>query len=273
MRHLQRAATRVALAGLAATGLGVGMVIVGIASGPGAPAFADSTPYELYCPGTPVGDIALNDVTTSGSITPATVSAGTQFNVTGYQTTVSLPASLGSAAQSVSPTLSGSATGTIDVTGGAPASMGTGTLNFSVTLPSPVTSPVALAVPTTPVSIGPFTASGSQVTAQNNSSTTLTLIVSGSPLALTCTSYPNDTTSTSGILPPGTPAPTVPPVAPVIATSGGGTTTTAGTGSTTSTTGTGSTTTTTTAPSGALTGPYELYCPKAPVVGDIALNC
>ena len=81
-------------------------------------------------------------------------------------------------------------------------------------------------VPSTPGTIGPFTASGSQVTAQNASATSLTLVISGAPLTLTCTAYPNNTISTTGILPPGTPAPTVAPVAPVIATAGGGSTAT-----------------------------------------------
>ena len=39
------------------------------------PAFADSAPYELYCPGTPVGDIALNDVVTTGTVSPQDPSA------------------------------------------------------------------------------------------------------------------------------------------------------------------------------------------------------
>ena len=34
-------------------------------------AFADSSAYELFCPGTPVGNIVLNGVITTGTITPA----------------------------------------------------------------------------------------------------------------------------------------------------------------------------------------------------------
>ena len=56
-------------------------------------------PYELYCPGTPVGNIALNNVTTPATI--PTLSPGRVTVVRGltnFQTQLNLPASITSAA-------------------------------------------------------------------------------------------------------------------------------------------------------------------------------
>ncbi len=38
-------------------------------------------PYELYCPGSPVGDLVLNDTTTTATITPSTLAQGQQFQL------------------------------------------------------------------------------------------------------------------------------------------------------------------------------------------------
>ena len=67
-------------------GRAVAAVITGLVGGCGGmfalfaasatPAFADSSAYELYCPGTPVGNIALNGVVTTGTITPAVTGVG-----------------------------------------------------------------------------------------------------------------------------------------------------------------------------------------------------
>ena len=86
------------------------------------PAFADSSPYELYCPGTPVGNIVLNDVVTTGTITPASPASGAQFNLTNYQSTVVLPSSIVSAAAALgNSAITGSATLKVDATGATPA--------------------------------------------------------------------------------------------------------------------------------------------------------
>src|ERR1700690_2294788 len=98
MRRLQAVAVRLALAGLAAFSLGIVMVVASLVHSSGTPAFADSTPYELFCPATPVGNIALNNVVTTGTITPPTPTVGQQFNLTNYQSTVALPSSIVSAA-------------------------------------------------------------------------------------------------------------------------------------------------------------------------------
>jgi hypothetical protein len=280
LARLRTAPRRVAAAGFAFVVLGTAILIsvaaqsVASAQG-GSPPTTLTGAYELYCPGTPVGNIALNDATTSATLSPAAPSAGQSFTVTGYQTMVNLPASLASAAAAVSPTLSGSATTQIDASGATPATTAQGPLTFSVTPPSPVpTGGVPLTLPSTPATISGFTATSSDITIQEDSAASLSLTVAGSALALTCTAYPNDTVTPSGIT---TTTPTAAPIAPVIAVAGGGTSsTTTTTGATTTTTGattttTGAGTTTTTAPSTTLTGAYELFCPGTPV-GDVVLN-
>jgi len=255
---LRTAPARVGAAGFALLLLGTALVVT-VAAQTQASATAVSGPYELFCPGTPVGTIVLNDATTSGTISPPTPSAGQQFDLTGYQTNVSIPASLASAAAALQPNLQGSATAQVDVTGATPATTSVGPLSFDVAIPSPVPSGgVALALPSTPQTVGPFTATGTDITIQEDASASLTLTVAGQDLALTCTAYPNDAITPSGIT--TQPAPATNPIAPVIATTGTGTTTT--------TTQAG---TTTTAPPTALTGAYELFCPGTPI-GNVVLN-
>jgi len=219
-------------------------------------------PYELYCPGTPVGNIVLNDVTTSATLSPAAPAPGDQFSVTGYQVQVPLPSSIASAAAALGNTsLTGTASTNIDAAGATPSSIPTGALSFAVPLPQQVPpSGVTLTVPSTPETVGPFTASSSSITIAQNADVSLVLVISGSNLNLNCTAYPNNS-APSGIAsaPPATspfspvivtagqstPPPTVPPTVPP--------------------------TTPPTVPPGGLTGPYELYCPGTPV-GNIALN-
>jgi hypothetical protein len=182
---------------------------------PGAPG-----EYELYCPGTPVGNIALNDVNTTGTITPADPSPGEQFNVTGYQSTINLPASIAAAAAALGNTdIGGTATATLDASGATPAQISTGTMNFDTPLPPIVpSSGVTLTVPSSAATIGPFTASGGVISIAEDASVQLDLIVSGSDLTLRCSAYADDS-EPSGIVessPPGS------PMSPVIATTGGG---------------------------------------------------
>ena len=279
MKRLKTAPRRVAAAGFALVILGTAIVIT-VAAQNAASAQADPTTpptqltgaYELFCPGTPVGDVVLNDAVTSATLSPAAPSAGQSFSLTGYQTVVNLPASLASAAASLQPTLTGSATAQIDASGATPATTPEGPLDFNVTIPSPVPNAgVALSLPATPATVSGFTATTTGVTIQEDSAASLSLTVAGNALALTCTAYPNDSVTPSGIT---TTAPTAAPIAPVIAVAGGGTgptTTTTTEGATTTTEGatttttTGAGTTTTTAPPTTLTGAYELYCPGTPV--------
>ncbi|MDR3649409.1 MAG: hypothetical protein P4L20_09990 [Acidimicrobiales bacterium] len=216
--------------------------------------------YELYCPGTPVGNVVLNDAMTSATLSPSAPTAGQSFTITGYQTMVNLPESLASAAAAVQPDLTGSATAQIDASGATPATMPEGPLNFDVPIPSPVPADgVTLSLPSTASTVSGFTATSNKITIQEDASATLTLTVSGAPLSLTCTAYPNDTVTPSGIT---TTTPTASSIAPVIAVAGGGSgTTTAPPAVTTTTTkapagGGGGTTAPTarpvTAPSGSL---------------------
>jgi hypothetical protein len=174
--------------------------------------------YELYCPGTPVGNVVLNDAVTSATLSPASPGPGQAFSVTGYQTVVNLPNSLASAAAAVSPTLMGSATAQIDASGATPATTPEGPLDFNVPFPSPIPAAgVSLALPSTPATISGFTATGGTISIQEDSSATLSLNVAGNNLALTCTAYPNDSVTPSGIT---TSTPNASPIAPVIALSG-----------------------------------------------------
>ena len=223
------------------------------------PAQGGEGPYELYCPGTPVGNIALNNATTTATLSPADPSAGSQFNVTGYQTMVDLPSSIASAAAALgNSTLSGTATTSIDATGATPSSISTGTMSFDVPIPSPVPpSGLPLVIPASPTTIGPFTASGGGIIVTQDAAIQLSLEVSGSTLDLNCKAYPNNLEPT-GIV---TSSPVGAVTAPVIALGDGATLPPPTT--------TPPTTPTTTPPGSA--GPYELYCPGTPV-GSIALN-
>jgi hypothetical protein len=80
-----------------------------------------------------------------------------------------------------------------------------------------------LSVPSAPATVPGFTASSPNITIQEGSSASLSLIVSGAPLALTCTAYPNNTVPTSGIT---TVTPTAASIAPIIAVAGTGSSTT-----------------------------------------------
>jgi len=262
MRRLHAKALRIALTGFAALSFGIAIVIASLVQGSGAPAFADSSPYELYCPGTPVGNIVLNGVVTTGIITPASPAVGQQFNLTNYQSVVALPSSIVSAAAALgNSAITGTANLKVDATGATPASVAAPPITIDAPIPSPVpTTGLALNLPSTPGTVGPFTASGGAITVTVDPAISLGLVVSGSTLNLTCTPYPNNS-ETTGIV---ASAPTAAKASPVIATA------TAGTGTTTTSSGSTSSTPTTT-PSTALTGAYELYCPSTPV-GNVVLN-
>jgi hypothetical protein len=82
---------------------------------------------------------------------------------------------------------------------------------------------VSLAVPSTPATVSGFTATSGGITIQEDSAATISLTVAGNALALTCTAYPNNTVTPSGIT---TATPSAAPIAPVIALAGGGSTST-----------------------------------------------
>jgi hypothetical protein len=208
-----------------AAALSVGLAAIGgsalaVLAGPAAPAFADSQAFEVYCPGTPVGSIVLNDAKATGTITPASVSSGQQFNLTGYQATVTIPQTIANAAASLgNPNLQGSATISVDATGATPATIAGQPISFNQPIPSPVPpSGVSLSLPAQPATVGPFTATGGTVTVTLDPSVSISVTVSGSSLALTCKTYPNNAAPT-GIT---TSAPPGQPAAPVIATATAG---------------------------------------------------
>src|ERR1019366_9342852 len=111
--------------------------------------------------------------------------------------------------------------------------------------------------PSSPTTVGPFTASGGPVTIAGDQSMLVVAALSSKAFKMSCTAYPNDSVATSGST--GT-APTATPIRPIIATA-------SASGSTTPPT----TTPPTTVPPTSPTGPYELYCPGSPV-GDLVLN-
>lgn len=151
--------------------------------------------YQLYCPNAPVlGDVVLNGVTTTASLSPANPNSDTSFQVTNYQSTVTLPAALATEASAVSTSLTGSAQGQLDLSDATPTTMSTGTLDFSADLSNIPSTGVPMYVPSTPGTLGPFTAgSGGDIVVEEDSSLSLTLVVAGTPLSLTCTAFPNNT--------------------------------------------------------------------------------
>ncbi len=191
------------------------IVLIVSAQGTGSPAFASTVPYELYCPGTPVGNIVFNDVVTSGTISPSNPAPGETFQVTGYQTTLELPSAIAGAAQALGNSdISGTATSQIDVRGASPSSASSGIATFDVPIPSPIAARgMELTFPNPAETIGPFTASEPEISVTQDKDATLTLVVSGSTLALNCIAYKNKSES-SGIV---SSSPSTRPIFPVIA--------------------------------------------------------
>jgi photosystem II stability/assembly factor-like uncharacterized protein len=208
---------------------------------PSPPPPGESSPYELYCPGSPVGNLVINGVSTTGTITPSALTSGSQFDLTNYQTQMNIPEALVSAFAALgNTTLTGSAQSSIDATGATPASVSSGTLNFDVTIPNPMPpTGIEVDLPADPTTIGPFTAAGGPISIYEDANTQLSIFVAGADLVLTCTAYPNNS-APEGIAVTGPPAQ---PVSPVIAT----------------------------AAVAAATNPYELFCPDTPV-GNIVFN-
>ena len=224
--------------------VGAGAGVVSMMAVTATPAFADTQAFELYCPGTPVGNIVLNDVVTKGTLTPATPAAGQQFNLTNFQTDVTLPNSIASAAAALgNSAIVGTASLKVDATGATPAQVPSPTVQINTPIPSPVPpTGLALVLPTAPGTIGPFTASGGAISLTIDPSVSLAVQVSGSTLNLTCTPYPNNT-APSGIT---SSTPTAAKASPVIASGSAGAG--GGGGATTATTAAPAATPTTAAP-------------------------
>ena len=178
-------------------------------------AFAETTSYELYCAKTAVGNIVMNGVVTTGTMSPATPAAGTSFTITHYQTTFRFPTVLvsGSAALG-NKFMTGTATSAVDAVGATPKVLRSGTINYSVRIPKKIRpSGLAVALRRSPVKVGSFKAIGRKITIKENRHLSLTLVVSGNTLSMACLAYPDNTLPTGAT----TTKPKEPPISPVIA--------------------------------------------------------
>ena len=155
--------------------------------------------YELYCPGTPVGTVVLNDAMTSATLSPAAPTAGEAFSVTGYQTVVNLRRA-GRRGGGAVTHLDGLGHDQIDASGATPATTPQSPFTFNVTIPSPVPDDgVPLLLPGTPSTVSGFTATAPDITIQQDSNAGLSLTVAGSALTLMRQSYPNNSVVPSGV--------------------------------------------------------------------------
>lgn len=193
---------------------------VWITLGSATSAFADSSPYELVCPGTPVGTVVINGVVTTATITPANPSSGSTFNVTNYQTSLTLVSQITKAAAAIQPTIQGTANSTLDATGATPSSLAAPAVTINAAIPDQGANGVPLLLPTSPSSIGPFTATGSTISIAQDETAQLQLLLEGSPINTTCKAYPNNSNATG--LQPGTTPVAGTPFSPTIATTSAG---------------------------------------------------
>jgi hypothetical protein len=166
-------------------------------------------PYELYCAGTPIGNLVLNDATTTATLSPADPSVGKQFMVTGYQRQVTIPAQVASEVASFGASaITGTSVSTLEALGAEPASFSTRELSFDDPLPEPIASSgVTQLTPSSPTDFGPFTATDGTVRILEAPATTSTLQVAGISFTMTCISYPNNSVPTgiTDVSPAGSP--------------------------------------------------------------------
>jgi hypothetical protein len=170
-----------------------------------------------------VGNIVLNNVTTTASI-PSDLSSGQSFEATNFQTQLLLPSSIAAAAAALgNSAITGDAMVKVDAAGATPAAVSSGPIPIDVPIPSPVpASGLEFDLPSPAGTIGPFVASGGDVTLSVDPAVSLALVVSGSTLNLTCKPFANNSAPT-GIV---SRAPSGAAVSPVIATSSTSTTST-----------------------------------------------
>ena len=197
----------------AVVALGMALTVLPFLPLSGGSASADTVPYELYCTRTPVGNIVMNDVQTTGTVVPNRPAKGQRFVIGDYQTTIPLPVAIvGAAAALGNSAISGSVTSSVHVVAARPMAAKIAHQTFSVPIPSPLPeSDLSIAAPAR--NIGPFTAKRSGITVSMKSTTLITMNISGSNLNLHCKAYPNNS-SPSGIVQA---SPSGSPVTPVIA--------------------------------------------------------
>src|ERR1019366_9430142 len=92
--RFQHLANRLSMIGALALLIGSSLVAGVVTQALTSSAFADTSPFEIFCPGTPVGNLVLNDVAVTGALSPANPTPGQQFNLTGAQMQAQLPASV-----------------------------------------------------------------------------------------------------------------------------------------------------------------------------------
>ncbi len=176
-------------------------------------AFANTTKYELYCPGTPLGNLAINGVVTTGNMIPATPTLGQGFKITNYQTKLRFSSAIVSGFAALGFTaLTGHAKTTVRAIGATPTSSAWGPFDYNVPIPTTIPPPsLVISLPNSPTQIWPWHATASKITIKEAPRLALTLVVSGSPLAMYCMAYPNNAVPTGiGHTPPGS------PISPVI---------------------------------------------------------
>jgi len=178
---------------------------------------ATTPAYELYCAGTPVGDVVMNGVVTAGALSPIAPSAKQPVRLTGYQERFSIPAQIVMVAAALgNSSLSGTMRSAIQTTGVRPETLQTPQASFDVPIPSGDTDALAISVPVAPISLGPFTTKHLPVVARVKGTTVITLDISGSTLTMHCRAYPDNSlpTGVRGHHPPARY-----PIQPVIASS------------------------------------------------------
>jgi hypothetical protein len=170
-----------------------------------APAFAGpgkSNPYELFCPGTPIGNVTLNDTVTTGVLQVS----GNQVTLTNWQTQTALPNQIVQAASALNPAgLQATANAGVDFTGASPATIAPPTITINQPWPTGG-APMTIMLPAPAASVGPATVTGSTVTASVDSN--VKLAITNPPVTLTCHTYANNAqpTGISQTSPPGAPA-------------------------------------------------------------------
>ncbi len=179
-------------------------------------AAADTQPFELFCAKSPVGSVAMNGVTATGTLTPSTPSRGQSFSVSSFQETFILPAEIVQAVEALGQTsLKGTFRSALQTSNSRPIVRRTKALSFDTAIPNSIpSSGVSISVPAVPVTIGPFKARSSPVAVAQSIVIHIALEVVGSKERLECQTFPNNSVPT-GV---STGVPSVAAAAPVIAT-------------------------------------------------------
>lgn len=189
---------------VSSAGVGLGAVLAPSAS-------ANTAAYELFCPGSPLGTMVLNQTVTTGRLSPRSPVVGGSVSLRNGRTTFYLPTSIVAAMRALGvQSVTGTLGEALDIQGSSPATSNvSGTFNvaFPARLPTRgLRVRVPLGSMVIPVVSRPVTVAVDQ-------SSTLTLMILGSPVAMSCANYPNNS------LPAGLAggSPGTGPISPVVA--------------------------------------------------------